>query len=86
MGVFHAYALSPILTHEALFRIGIFFILNGVGTVVEAMIWGRRKHWMKTVLAWSFETTLASWTASGMNIPSGVSKIPWRQVCNISGL
>jgi hypothetical protein len=82
MAVFHIYGLSPILPRDALNRIGLFFILNGVGTVAEAMIWGHKKHWLKAILAWIFETTLATWTASGMHIPNGLGSIPWREMCD----
>jgi hypothetical protein len=81
MALFHMYALAPILTRSALIRIGMFFFLNGIATVTEAAIWGHKKHWLKTVLAWAFETSISSWTAAGMNIPNGLSKIPWREIC-----
>lgn len=82
MAVFHVYALSPILTNQALQRIGLFFFLNGIATVSEAMVWGHKKHWMKAILAWGFETALASWTASGINIPNGLSTINWGAACS----
>lgn len=82
MGLFHVYAIAPIIDREALVRIGLFFVLNGIATVFEAMIWGRKRHWMKAVLAWIFETVLASWTASALNLPSGLSKITWAEVCH----
>jgi hypothetical protein len=82
MAIFHIYALAPILDRKALLHIGLFFLLNGIGTVSEAAIWGHKKHWIKTALAWVFETTLATWAASGMNIPNGLSKIPWQGICN----
>ena len=81
MAAFHVYALLPILNDEALVRIGAFFFLNGLATVAEAAVWGHKKHWAKTLLAWVFETSVASWTASGMNFPNGLSKIPWRDIC-----
>lgn len=81
MAVFHIYALNPILDGEALVRIGLFFFINGIGTVSEAAIWGHKKRWTKTVLAWAFQTTLASWTAAGLNIPNGLSRIRWSEVC-----
>ncbi|KAG9238663.1 hypothetical protein BJ875DRAFT_480163 [Amylocarpus encephaloides] len=81
MAAFHVYALSPILSTKAVTRIGLFFVLNGVGTVAEAMVWGHKKHSTKAVLAWVFETSLATWTAREINIPNGLSKIPWREVC-----
>jgi len=81
MAAFHVYALLPILDEEALIRIASFFILNGIATVAEAAVWGTKKHWTKALIAWIVETGLASWTASGMNIPNGLSKIPWRELC-----
>ena len=81
MAIFHMYALAPILPKSSLIRIGQFFLLNGIGTVVEAMIWGKRSHWVKRVLAWTFETILATWTAQAAHIPNGLSKIPWRDMC-----
>jgi len=81
MAIFHIYALYPILDREALFRIGLFFFLNGIGTVSEAAIWGHKKHWSKMALAWVFQTTLASWTAAGLNIPNGLSRIRWSEIC-----
>ncbi len=81
MAIFHMYALAPILPKSSLIRIGLFFVLNGVGTVTESAIWGRRRHWVKTVLAWTFETILATWTAQAAHIPNGLSKIPWRDMC-----
>ncbi len=81
MAIFHIYALAPILPKSSLIRIGLFFLLNGIGTVVEAMLWGKRRHWVKAVLAWTFETMLATWTAQAAHIPNGLSKIPWRDMC-----
>ncbi|CZS98345.1 uncharacterized protein RAG0_07121 [Rhynchosporium agropyri] len=81
MAIFHMYALSPILDQQGLLRMGMFFFLNGVATVSEAAIWGHKKHWVKTVLAWTFETIIASWAASGLNIPNGLSQIRWMAVC-----
>jgi hypothetical protein len=76
------YGLAPIMDATGLLRIGIFFFLNGVATVIEAMIWGQRKHWLRTVLAWVFEITIASWTAEAARIPNGLSRIPWRELCD----
>lgn len=81
MACFHMYALNPILPRSSLIRIGLFFLLNGIGTVVESVFWGKRKHWLKVVLAWTFEIILATWTAQAAHIPNGLSKIPWRDMC-----
>ncbi|KAI9835801.1 MAG: hypothetical protein M1838_005198 [Thelocarpon superellum] len=81
MAVFHVYALQPILPPQSLVRIGLFFVLNGVATVVEGAIWGRKKHWVKTAMAWIFEALLASWTAEEARIPHGLGSITWKDMC-----
>ncbi|TVY81833.1 hypothetical protein LSUE1_G003011 [Lachnellula suecica] len=81
MAAFHAYALAPILSKHELIRIFMFFVMNGIATVAEAALWGKKRHWVKAVLAWIFETSISSWTASGMDFPNGLSKIQWRDIC-----
>lgn len=36
----------------------------------------------KAAMAWICETILATWTASGLNIPNGLSRVPWRELCD----
>ncbi|TGO91519.1 hypothetical protein BPOR_0025g00130 [Botrytis porri] len=83
MAAFHVYALAPMLTDKALFRIGMFFVLNGFATVGEAMVWGRKDNWVKTGLAWVTEMSLAAWTADALGIPRGVHGIKWRDICEV---
>lgn len=82
MALFHMFALQPILHIEGLIRTGLFFFFNGVASVVEFAIWGDRRHWLKTVFAWVFETCIATWAASGMSIPHGLSEIRWGELCD----
>jgi hypothetical protein len=82
MAIFHIYALAPIMSTTGLQRVGWFFILNGLATVAEAIIWGPKKHWLRTLLAWTFELVVSSWTAETAGIPNGLSKIPWREMCD----
>ncbi|KAI9806707.1 MAG: hypothetical protein M1825_006164 [Sarcosagium campestre] len=81
MAIFHMYALRPILPPASIIRIGQFFFLNGIATVFEAMIWGRKTHWLRVVLAWTFETCLATWTAKESRIPNGLTKLRWSHLC-----
>ncbi len=81
MAAFHIYTLQPILPRNSLYRIGCFFLLNGVGTVSEGALWGRRKHWAKTQFAWMFELALATWTVKALQMPQGLHQIPWTNMC-----
>ncbi len=85
MGIFHVVSLSPLLSPVGLQRIMWFFILNGVGTIAEVLVWGRKRNWMRASLAWAFETALASWTAEKCGIPRGFHGIKWGELCG-SGL
>lgn len=82
MALFHIYAIYPVTDSEGVFRMGMFFLLNGVATVSEAAIWGHKRHWMKAAFAWGFETALATWAAQGLSIPNGLSKIRWKEMCD----
>ena len=81
MAVFHMYTLQPVLPAGNIWRIGAFFVLNGVATMVEGAIWGRKRHWVKAVLAWGFELGLATWTVQTAHIPKGLGQIPWLDMC-----
>lgn len=86
MAVFHMYTLSPFLNPTALNRVGLYFFLNGVATVIENAIWKKRKHWVKLVLAWVFEISIASWIVSSMNIRGNLLGVPWYRGCEPTNL
>ncbi|KAI9677992.1 MAG: hypothetical protein M1817_005936 [Caeruleum heppii] len=81
MAIFHMYTLQPILPRKSLRRIGYFFVLNGLGTVLEGAFWGRRRHWLKTLLAWVFELMVSTWTIKALHIPQGLNQVPWADMC-----
>lgn len=83
MGLFHMYALAPVLPREGVARVGAFFMLNGVATVFEAMCWGRKRHWARVALAWAFEITVATWMAEKSGIPEGFSRLRWKEICEV---
>lgn len=81
MAVFHMYALAPLLSREGRRRIGVFFVANGVCTVVEAAVWGKKRDWRRAVLAWGVELWLASWTVEKADVADGVINADWRGLC-----
>lgn len=83
MSIFHVVALSPLLSPAGLLRVGAFFLLNGVATVGEVMVWGRRRSWVRAALAWGFETAVATWTAEKCGIPRGFGGVRWADVCGM---
>lgn len=83
MGIFHVYALAPLLPLDALLRVFAFFLLNGVGVVMEEATWGKQAHWGKTLLAWVFELAIASWTVEGLSVPQGLRSMSWKNVCKV---
>ncbi|KAL1960704.1 hypothetical protein VTO42DRAFT_6534 [Malbranchea cinnamomea] len=83
MGFFHVFALAPLLPVDALLRIAAFFLLNGIGAVIEGAVWGRRAHWGKTLLAWAFELAVATWTVEGLSVPNGLRNIRWESICDV---
>ncbi|EFR02194.1 hypothetical protein MGYG_05197 [Nannizzia gypsea CBS 118893] len=86
MGLFHAYSLAPVLPLDGILRIIAFFLLNGIGTVIETAIWGRNSHWGKALLAWIFEILVASWTVEGLSLPKGLQNVSWDSICNVGGV
>lgn len=85
MGFFHVYALLPLLSAEGLRRILVFFAGNGLLTVLEFAVWGKRKHWLKAAMAWGVEIAFASRTVQGMGFPDGLRNLRWSQVCGGAG-
>ena len=81
MAVFHAEVMSPILSAEGKMRIGLFFILNGVFTVIEVAIWGKRRDWRRALMAWVIELTLASWAVEKAQVADGLLHADWRGLC-----
>ncbi|KAF2013183.1 hypothetical protein BU24DRAFT_493722 [Aaosphaeria arxii CBS 175.79] len=81
MAAFHMYALEPLLTREGIRRIGWFFVGNGILTVAETGVWGRKRHWVRALMAWIAELSLASWTVAAADLPDGALKANWRGLC-----
>ncbi|KAF2739274.1 hypothetical protein EJ04DRAFT_508978 [Polyplosphaeria fusca] len=83
MAIFHVYALQPMLTEEGEWRIGMFFILNGVFTVIEVAIWGKKRHWFRAVMAWAIELSLSSWAVAAVDVADGVLEADWKDLCTL---
>jgi hypothetical protein len=83
MAVFHVYAMEPMLTSEGVWRIGLFFVLNGILTVVEVAVWGKKRHWLRAVMAWAFELSFAAWVVAAIDVSDGVLEADWKDLCTL---
>ncbi|ORY09427.1 hypothetical protein BCR34DRAFT_487338 [Clohesyomyces aquaticus] len=81
MAAFHVYALAPLLSDEGRRRIAVFFVANGIATVTETAVWGKKRHWARALLGWGFELALASWTVQAVEVAEGVLGNDWRGLC-----
>lgn len=84
MSLFHTHAMAPILTAEGQRRIGFFFLANGVCTVAETAVWGKKKDWRRAVSAWVIELGLASWTVAECDVADGLLHADWKGLCRAS--
>jgi hypothetical protein len=81
MAVFHAEVMSPLLPPEGKRRIGLFFVLNGIFTVIEVAVWGKRRDWRRALMAWIIELSLASWAVQTAQVADGLLNADWRGLC-----
>ncbi|KAF3902605.1 hypothetical protein ABW21_db0208575 [Orbilia brochopaga] len=88
MGVFHAYIGWAVMRDSVrgwAVVVG-FFVANGVATVVESAVWGRRQSWLRAALAWGVELSLASWAMSGVEFPGWLWRVHDPRFCHVSVL
>ncbi|PQE03396.1 hypothetical protein CJF30_00005489 [Rutstroemia sp. NJR-2017a BBW] len=85
MAAFHIYVLQPWFNREALFRVGVLFVVNGFAVIGETMVWQGRSSWVKTALAWVFGMCIASWLAEGLgsDFKGGLLRVRWKDVCRV---
>jgi hypothetical protein len=81
MAAFHAEIMSPILSAEGKLRIALFFVFNGVITVIESAIWGKKRDWRRALMAWIVELALASWAVETAQVADGLLNADWRALC-----
>ncbi|EPS38703.1 hypothetical protein H072_7558 [Dactylellina haptotyla CBS 200.50] len=86
MGIFHAYIGWSVMTDvvDGWTKVVGFFMLNGVATVFEDLVWGRKKSWVRAMLAWVFEISLASWAVSGVEFPYELWLVHDPRFCHIT--
>lgn len=81
MAIFHVWAFVPYVKPEGLFRIGVFFIANGVGSIIDFWIWERRNTLLRVVVNWAYEIYWAQYTAARCDIPDGLIGINFKNIC-----
>ncbi|KAF2806890.1 uncharacterized protein BDZ99DRAFT_448507 [Mytilinidion resinicola] len=81
MAIFHMYTLAPLLSQEGVKRIGLFFVVNGIVTVIEVAVWGKKRHWVRAALSWIGELVIASWVVMAVPFAEGLMNLDWRGIC-----
>lgn len=86
MGTFHGYVGWPVMhdVKDGWTRVVGFFVLNGIATVFDDLVWGRTKNWMRTVMAWVFEIAIASWAVRDVEFPNELWLVQNPRFCNVT--
>src|SRR5271155_2142872 len=83
MAVFHVWALAPYMPADGLVRVAVFFMANGVGSIVDYWIWGAKDGWVRGLVNWGFEVFWAQWTVQKCDIPDGLFAIDFKNICRV---
>jgi len=83
MALFHVWALSPYVEPVGLSRVAVFFMANGAGSVADYWVWERQNTWTRVVVNWAFEIFLAQYTVAKFDIPDGLLRIDYRNICRV---
>jgi Membrane bound O-acyl transferase family len=83
MAIFHVWALAPYVEPDGLFRVAVFFIANGAGSVADYWLWEKRNTWTRILVNWAFEVFLAQYTAAKFDIPDGLMAIDYKNICRV---
>lgn len=81
MAIFHVWALAPYVEPDGLFRVAVFFLANGAGSIADYWVWEKRNTWMRVLVNWGFEVYLAQYTVAKFGIPDGLLAIDYRNIC-----
>jgi hypothetical protein len=83
MAVFHVWALAPYVKPEGLFRVALFFMANGVGSIVDYWIWERRNTKTRIIVNWMYEVFWAQYAVAKCDIPDGLLAIDFKNICRV---
>jgi Membrane bound O-acyl transferase family len=81
MAVFHVWAFAPYFRPEGLFRVAVFFMVNGVGCIFDNAIWGERITWLRVIVNWLYQLFWAQYTVRECDIPDGLLAIDFKNFC-----
>lgn len=81
MGLFHMWSFAPYLNPMGLFRVGLFFLANGVGCVLDYGIWKNRNTPLRVMANWMFELFWSQYTVRECKVPDGIVAIDYKNIC-----
>src|SRR5579862_591120 len=81
MATFHVWAFAPYLRPKGLFRVGLFFMANGLGSVADYGVWKTNSTPLRVVVNWIFELFWAQYTVRECDIPDGILAVDFSKIC-----
>lgn len=67
-GLWHAWAVVPMGGYKVAGRVLIVFVMQGVGVLLEAAVWEKRKTMLRRVGVWVWSLGWAGWALRGWNL------------------
>jgi hypothetical protein len=64
-GAWHAWSVVPLGGNKLAFRVGMVFVGQGLGCILENVIWGRRETYLRRATAWAWGLGWAGWALRG---------------------
>lgn len=83
MAIFHVWALAPYVKPEGLVRVAVFFFANGVGSILDYWLWGKKITPERVIINWAYEIFWSQWTVAKCDIPDGLMAIDFRNLCRV---
>jgi hypothetical protein len=81
MAIFHVWSLAPYVRPEGLVRVALFFLANGVGSLADYWMWGKRNTPERVIINWMYEIFWSQYAIAKCDVPNGLAAIDFQRIC-----